>query len=225
MVQHDHTHSAPTSPAAPTFLLSPTSPVPSLTPSVDLTPSSEANAVYNLHPIYHTSPTHPIVKLGVCSRNYEVLLEYDLGDKADVANNKFRDLDRKYSILQQLESYPRNIAIQTEVYGESINGNRHKIKGIDLVVFDIYDIDAKKFLPHKEVVAIAKEFGMPTVDVVSDDKPMTDLNIDTWVALASAQRYKGNLLAEGVVVKTCDGLEPYINFKVISPDYLVKHGI
>lgn len=164
-------------------------------------------------------------RVGVCSRNFEVLLEYELGDNADSANNKFREMDKKYGIMDKLQKYPRDISIQTEMYGMSINGNRHKKNDIDLVVFDVFDVDSGSMLSHKEMVAICKEFGLPHVPVVSENQPLISLSVDKWVELASTVRYTGGFLAEGIVVKSSDDKYPYVHFKVISPAYLIKHGI
>lgn len=161
-------------------------------------------------------------QVGVCSRNFEVRL-----DTPDQANDKFREMDAKYRILEKLKAYPRNISIQTEMYGMAINNNRHKKKEVDLVVFDVFDIDIRSFVQHDEMVRIAKEFGIPTVEVVKgmENAPLISLSVDKWVEVADAQRYAGGLLAEGIVVKSSDGKYPYINFKVISPAYLIKHGL
>jgi len=160
---------------------------------------------------------------GVCSRNYRVLLE------EEVINKNFHSMNRKYEILRKLEEWcgenKRNISVQTEMYGVGINGNRHKKTDIDLVVFDVYDINAVSFLPHDEVVQIAGWLNLPRIPVVFEKQVLPSTEIDYWLKLANSQRYSGGLLAEGIVVKTADGKDPYVSFKVISQEYCLKHDL
>lgn len=171
---------------------------------------------------------------GVCSRNYQVLLEYDLPvESRDASNDKFRTINEKYTLLDNLATYcakhGRSLSIQTEMYGMSINGNRHERNDIDIAVFDVYDITAHKYLSFTEVEQIADALGLPKVTVVFRDKPFTSHEVSSWIELANAQRYVKHdgkkLLAEGIVAKSSDSLEPYVSFKVISPEYLVRHGL
>lgn len=169
---------------------------------------------------------HKDGRTGVCSRNFEVLLELDVDqDKRDKANDKFREMNDKYGIFAKLTESKRNVSVQTEMYGMGINGNRHKKNTVDIAVFDVYDIDKRRFLTHKEMVAFATEMGLPTVPVVFEDQPLLSENIEPWLKLANSQRYVGGLLAEGIVVRTSDGKNPYISFKVISQEYLVKYDL
>jgi RNA ligase (TIGR02306 family) len=165
-------------------------------------------------------------RIGVCSRNFEVLLELDVDpDKRDKANDKFREMNDKYSIFDKLIEKKRNVSVQTELYGIGINGNRHKKNTVDIVVFDIYDIDKRRFLTHNEMVSFAAELGLRTVPVVFEDQPLLSENIEPWLKLANSQRYIGGFLAEGIVVRTSDGKDPYVSFKVISQEYLVKYDL
>ena len=90
----------------------------------------------------------------------------------------------------------------------------------------MYDIETSSYLPYDRVLQIAKDLDIPTVTEVFRNLPLsTYRTVDEFVALANAQRYKGNLQAEGIVVKTSDGKFPYISFKVISPEYQLKYGL
>lgn len=173
-------------------------------------------------------------KSGVCSRNFQVLLEYDISEGSrERDNDKFRAMNEKYSILDKLTSYctknKRALSIQTEMYGNGINGNRHKKNDIDIAVFDIYDIDSSQYLSFTEVEQISDVLGLPKVTVIFRDQPLISDTVDDWIKLANAQRYIGprgeKLLAEGIVVKSSDGKKPYVSFKVISPEYLIKYDI
>lgn len=165
-------------------------------------------------------------KTGVCSRNFEVALELDVEPaKQDRANDKFREMNVKYGILDKLLKCKKNISVQTEMYGMSINGNRHKKNEIDIVVFDIYDIDTRNFLSHRKMMDLASSLGLPTVPVVFEDQRILSTEVKPWLELANNQRYAGGHLAEGIVVRTSDDASPYVSFKVISQAYLVKYDL
>ncbi len=169
---------------------------------------------------------HKDGRVGVCSRNFEVLLELDLPeDKRDKANDKFREMNTKYSIFDKLLACKRNVSVQTEMYGMGINGNRHKKNDVNVAVFDVFDIDRRQFITHDEMVSLAAELGLPTVPVVFENQRLLSEKIEPWLELANKQRYAGGLLAEGIVVRTADGKAPYMSFKVISQEYLVKYDL
>lgn len=165
----------------------------------------------------------------VCSRNYTINLELDKDpSKRDKANDKFRYINEKYNLLDKLKSCDTNIAIQAEMYGMSINGNRHHKNDIDIAVFDIYDIDKRRYLSHSDTQAIATLFNLPTVTTVFEKQTLLSKDIEPWIQLANNCRYHHphkNLLAEGIVVKSDNDIAPYMSFKVISPEYLIKHNI
>ncbi len=169
-------------------------------------------------------------RAGVCSRNFEVNLELDMDvDKRDKANDKFREMNARYNIFDKLLALGRNVSVQTEMYGMGINGNRHKKNDVDIAVFDILDVDKQSFMRHTEVWKLAGELGLPTVPVVFEKQLLLSDKIEPWMKLANSQRYPSDgrtaLLAEGIVVRTADEQAPYVSFKVISQEYLMKYDL
>lgn len=159
--------------------------------------------------------------IGVCSRNYEILLEYEKPeDKRDQFNQNFREMEIKYNIFDKLALLDRNLSIQIEMYGPKINGNRHKMKNVDIVVFDIFDIDTRKYLSYKEMKKIADTLGLPVVKTIFEDEKWDS---DKWFNDVNNLRYPGGLLAEGMVIKTSDDVFPYLHFKVLSQAYSLKN--
>jgi RNA ligase (TIGR02306 family) len=161
---------------------------------------------------------------GMCSRNYRIL--------NDVDSSQFRVVNTRYNILEKLTIQGRCLAVQGEIYGEKINGNRLKMSGIDFAVFDVYEKKTGesigRYLPRQEMVELCELLDLPVVPRV--DFPQKPVTVDEWVQAAnnvtydSVSKVKG-LLAEGIVVKTCDGKTPYISCKVISRTYLEKHNL
>src|SRR6186713_247307 len=95
---------------------------------------------------------------GVCSRNLW------LKDGQENAGNSFVKIWDKYK--NAIIRLDRSLAFQGELVGEGIQGNPHKIKGQEFYLFDVWDIDAQKYLPAGERYALAMQLGMPHVEVL-----------------------------------------------------------
>lgn len=152
-----------------------------------------------------------------CGRNY-VLTE---------PNNQtahYFHIKDKFNMEEKMNKFEKNIAIQGEIVGCKINGNRLKLTYYDYRVFNIYDIDNHKYLNWESVEEICNKLKLNTVPVVYKGcSNKIELTTDAFLKLANDQSYGEKLIAEGIVVKTND--ENYrISFKVISNEYLLKHG-
>jgi len=134
----------------------------------------------------------------------------------------------------------RNIAIQGEICGPKINGNRMKRKDNDYFIFNIWDIDNQYYLPLADVQEITKSLGLKTVDILyvgkltemkelvvtcnKDDEGYVKAVSTAILNYASDQEYGKGVPAEGIVIKTDFGKEyPRISCKAISNKYLLKH--
>jgi hypothetical protein len=150
-------------------------------------------------------------KVGICTRNREVNME-----KPDKTDLDFVRLNEKYKIHAQLQQYGLNIAIQCECYGLKINGNRHKREDVDLVVFDIYDLDTRKFWSFDRVETLMNLWGIPTVPRVFSNRLFhKDAMLKELEDIANAQILSHGGPCEGIVVNTSDGFEPHVHFKVL----------
>jgi len=173
---------------------------------------------------YRKTDSDGTVRYGCCSRNNEIDLELNKPEnERDPINNQFRGMLFKYDIFAKLATLGRDVSLQTEVYGVGINGNRHKLKTVELVVFDIFDITNRTFLLHSDVVQITNQLGLPMARTVLEGVQSLGVEIDPWLELANTQTYQGGHPAEGIVVRTCRDTGEYISFKVISQKYLEKY--
>lgn len=131
----------------------------------------------------------------------------------------------KELLEEKMRSLNQNLAIQGEIVGPKINGNRLRLQELRFKVFRIWNITESRFLWWNEVVEICHQLSLDHVPVVfwghSDD---LDLSLEGFLALAEAQRYGPGILAEGIVVKVDDGSPP-LSFKVISNKYLLKYDL
>ena len=164
--------------------------------------------------------------VGVCSRNLD-LKESD--------TNTFWRVTRKLKIIDALEWFynenSRNIAIQGECAGEGINKNRLGLKGHNLYVFNVFDIDRHRYLTpgeRAEVLSDLKDAGFvfEQVPIVcSPIKVFTDFpTMDEMLETAQGKSMLNpDREREGLVYKSCDliGVD-IISFKAINNKYLLK---
>jgi len=131
------------------------------------------------------------------------------------------EMAERYDFAQKMTLLKRNIALQGEITGPKISGNRHGIKENQFHLFNIYSIDESRYLPWDQVVAICAELEVPHVRVIYRGLlPAEQLNVEYFLGLAEQERYENGQLAEGIVVKT-----DQTSFKAISNKYLLKYNL
>lgn len=151
---------------------------------------------------------------GVCSRNLDLK-----EDEATV----YWQVARQNNIKEKMLSVTRlkNFAIQGEIVGENIQGNIYNLKGLHLYIFDIYDIDSGNYLPSHERLSLIEEMNLNSAPVL-DYVDLTNVDILQIVDMATGYSVLNQkALREGVVFKHTTN--PYMTFKSISAEYLLKH--
>lgn len=164
-------------------------------------------------------------EFGVCSRNLEL--------KED-ERNAFWQYAREMNVEQKLRDYGKNIAIQGELIGEGIQGNKYKLTGRKVLFFNVFDIDAgKPYLPSDAAVA----FGSMDLKMVPyiDCLTLGALSVDELVGFATRKSaINPDVWAEGIVVRSLEEMtETFItgktvtrgriSFKAINPQFLLKY--
>ena len=157
----------------------------------------------------------------VCSRNLRL--------KRETADGKipiYWQMAEKYGILYKLGDLMvggEEYAVQGEIVGPGIQGDRNKETEYQFLCFRIWDIKNQKWLNPNETVELCKELQIPHVQVLKTDYAFFDEvhTYDEAVELAIGKTAEGNE-REGIVCKTVDN-GPYASFKVISPKYLLKN--
>jgi RNA ligase (TIGR02306 family) len=180
--------------------------------------------------IYHNNG-----KFGVCSRNWELKI-----NDANANNSLVRIA---HDTLLNVE-LPRlgNYAIQGELMGPGIQGNREGLKKHELFVFDVYDIDKQRYLTPKErtnfidslqritmngcgrlwhAPLLNKDGTWRTDPTEADTFTLKDLNVtNVKELLAFAEGPSlSNKIREGLVFKRTDGA---FSFKAIANNFLLK---
>jgi RNA ligase (TIGR02306 family) len=162
-------------------------------------------------------------EIGVCNRNW---------DLKETEGNTLWKCARSQGIIEGLEKLGRNLAIQGEVIGEGIQKNQEKIKGQKFYIFDIYDIDAGRYLNAYERYNVSVDMvgdSQNSVIVCSFHVPilgtytLKDLNIHTIEDLleyADGPSMNPQAKREGLVFKSLDS---DFTFKAISNKWLLKN--
>lgn len=138
----------------------------------------------------------------------------------DNSPSPYSDMAKLLNIESSMRKLGRNIAIQGEIVGPKINGNRLRLNNFDYRVFNIYDIDNKAYLKWSEVKSITNDCNLNTVPILYEGKYDKIMTFDHLMKMADSLEYYKGSIAEGIVVKTEDNK---ISFKVISNKYLQKN--
>lgn len=174
----------------------------------------------------------------LCSRNFIV-------DPNHASPHYLAPLLR-YNLQEKLLGLGRNIAVQGEIIGPKVSGNRLKLKQLMYRVFNVYDIDAQCYFSHDEVMELCEQLELDHVPVlfrgIPDDNEIF-ASVDSLLGYADTVEYEGKSPAEGIVIKenrrvpnqaTLPVDMPFeemlplirrISFKVISNRYLLKNNL
>ena len=146
---------------------------------------------------------------GVCSRNID-LLETD--------DNLYWQIARSYDIENKLKAVGYDVAIQGEIMGPGVQGNKEGFDEHRFFVFNVWDIKKKAYLNTYDRVAFTKYFfeNIPWLD----DIWMDDQTLEDILAMADGPSINAKR-REGVVFKSIDN--PSVQFKAISNEWLLKN--
>jgi RNA ligase (TIGR02306 family) len=152
------------------------------------------------------------IDFGVASRNNQ--LNYDRDSVF------WRIVDRE-EIIEKIASTGRWLALQGELIGPKIQGNKYDRDVPGFFVYDIYDIETRSYLGCHERFALCRELAINHVPVIYTTRINDVLNRnDDILQLAEGKSQLAKVEREGLVFKRCDG---GASFKVISNKWLLKN--
>jgi RNA ligase (TIGR02306 family) len=160
---------------------------------------------------------------GVCSRNMNL---------KETEDNSFWQVARKNDIEQRLRnlSNPKfdlgglNLALQGELMGPGVQGNREQLKELDFYIYDVWSIDAQRYLDPWERRNLVDALGLKHVPVYEECKYGFD-DADGFLLYAEhADEGKSinHPIREGMVFKSFE--DPSVSFKAINNRYLLAGG-
>lgn len=147
---------------------------------------------------------------GVCSRNL---------DLKETEGNSHWAIARKLDLETKFTTFGRNLAIQGELLGNGIQGNKYNFNNHRLYVFSVYDIDARQYVSREEIVNITEQFGLdlvPTLKLGKNDI----LTVADFLKYAEGRSALHDVEREGVVVRSLDST---VSFKAISNKWLLMY--
>jgi RNA ligase (TIGR02306 family) len=160
-------------------------------------------------------------EFGVCSR------KVDLKENDD---NTYWKMARKLNLEEKLSSLPFNAAIQGELVGPQIQGNRLGLKEHELRIFNVWNIDEQKFLDFEPFIeTVLLKLRLDPVSIIEygyiHEKSH---DVKTFLEMARGT-YPNGQPREGIVIRPMveqysKALEGRLSFKVINNDFLLKYG-
>ena len=156
---------------------------------------------------------------GVCSRNLELNVQAIEND-----GNTMIKLGKP--IIEFLKNKHPNIALQGELMGPSIQGNREQLSKPTYFIFDMFDMSTGNYVDpatrEQIMTELKAEIGyVEHVPILHKSVSLRELaitNTEQLLAFAEGKSLKHDV-REGLVFKREDGL---FSFKVISNRYLLK---
>jgi hypothetical protein len=148
---------------------------------------------------------------GVCSRNLLLSVE---------DNSSYWTIARQVGIRKVLENLigdKQFVAIQGEILGEGIQGNKYKVSGYDFYAFNL-------IFPNGRINSVSAEFalrkeGIKFVPILDEDFRLKS-TVAEMVEYAKGKSTLLPTLREGVVIRSID---KDVSFKVINPEFLLKN--
>ena len=158
-----------------------------------------------------------VQRFGVCSRNLEL---------KDTEGNSFWEAAKKYDLERKLIQLNHEggvrIAIQGELIGEGIQGNKYKMTGRDFYVFRIYDMDTGEYVNSYEKDSLCEILGLKQVPELGYMK-LDGHTIESLLEVAEGKSMLNpKTEREGIVFKCYTDDQPH--FKAISNKFLLKTG-
>ena len=149
---------------------------------------------------------------GVCSRNIDLLEDED---------NTFWKTARKLDIENLLRKQGLNdIALQGELIGEGIQGNKYKLKGHHIRFFNVYNItNSKRFELEKIREVVVYGLGLEMVPVLNENYKLPS-DRKELLSFSEGKSQLCDTEREGIVIRTQYSSD--ISFKVISNKFLLK---
>ncbi len=159
----------------------------------------------------------------VCSRNMS-LKQPGSEDKQNV----YWDMEKKYDILNKLKDRQLNIAIQGEICGTGVQGNKMGLSEVKLLVFNVYDINTQKFFSYDNFIQFCQGLGLDIVPILGKTT-FNNVSVPDLLTLAEGN-YDNGTPREGIVIRPVVETTSHamrdgrLSFKVINNTFLLKYG-
>jgi RNA ligase (TIGR02306 family) len=159
---------------------------------------------------------HKDGEVGVCSRNMDLKLEQ--------TGNAFVDMFHRLGLAEKLQGCG-NIAVQGELMGPKIQGNREGLTDYAFYAYNIWDIDKQQYLGSNLRNAILDRLGLCLVPTLALNTTLASIGCTSIRDMLEYVKRPSinHKVAEGVVFKNVHGSDHsgLYSFKCISNTYLL----
>ncbi len=152
----------------------------------------------------------------VASRNLELI---------ETEDNTLWKVARSLDIENKLQSLGKDYALQGELVGEFVQGNKYKLKAQTAFFFNVFDIDAYRYLNFEEYTEMLARLDLKSVPILDTNYTLQN-NIETLVEMSKGKSALYDVMREGIVIRTLTELRDVtgrVSFKSINPDFLLKY--
>lgn len=141
--------------------------------------------------------------------------------------NTFWQIAEQYKLQENLGRLG-NIAINGEVCGKKLNGNKMGLNKLSFFAFNLFDIDKRQYLNHDKLTEVCQALSVPQVPIIFDGK--SDFSLESLTELCDSLNYRNdpNFPCEGIVIRTAEErysevLKGRASAKLISQRFLAKY--
>jgi hypothetical protein len=135
----------------------------------------------------------------------------------------------KYDLKNKLTKFckinKRNLALQGELVGPTIQGNKLGLQDTDIFFFNIYDIDQQKYVDFDDFIHICLVLNIKTVPILEESIHLYGATVDTLLEKAKGF-YDNGYPQEGIVIRPmkemCISNLGRFSFKVVNNEFLLK---
>ena len=179
-----------------------------------------------------TLPCYPYNFFKRWTKRFSKIFNVIFGKYNSFSTSDFWDIIIKCNLEEPLKLFfketGRSIALQGEYVGPGVNNNRDKYTEHHYFIYDIYDVEGKKYLDASErhnIVNKLKSYNTKSiieeVDTINDSIEIFKEcdTLEKLLKYVDRKTLRGNKL-EGVVFKSI-GQSPYFSFKCINNNYLL----
>lgn len=162
---------------------------------------------------------------GVCSRNLDLKREEPF--EGDIKNAFWKAVNN-LKIEEKFSKLNGNFALQGELLGPGIQKNKYNLLDFDIMFYNAWNIDNHRFFEFDEFISICKDIDVKTVPILG--KTILNHSVNDLVEMSKGNSVLFKTPREGLVwraVNSQGDSDPKIgrlSFKVINPDFLLKHG-
>lgn len=157
---------------------------------------------------------------GICSRNLELLPSTD---------NTLWRVAKELELEDKLRSLNIDIVLQGELVGEGIQKNPLRLSGQNVYFFNMYKPDIKEYFNYNVLHGVIEKLELKVVPNIISEIYYLPKTVEELISRFSNLQSTINqgVLAEGVVIRPVEEVTDEkigrLSFKVINPDYLLKH--